>query len=714
MYPEENDLTNEVNALINPDWMPDDEFQGIVGAELEDAVDFIDNTVSPIRADATKYYRGEPFGDEEDGRSQVVSRDVRDTVQAIMPSLMRIFMASDRVVEFTPRNPEDVAMADQATDYVNFIFQRDNPGFMVLHSAFKDALVRKAGIVKFYWDESYETETSKMSGLDDAALATLSADPLVQIDMQKSYEAPEVLPPGYAEMGIPVPVLHDVQVTRRKPYGRVKVEAVPPEEFLIDRRAKSIADADFVAHRRVVTVSDLVAMGYDFDEVSKLSSNTDDLDTNVERYTRNPALNDARGDRNDPAMKKVSYIECYIRVDRDGDGVAELRKVCVAGVGNEILSDEPCDMAPFAAFCPEPEPHDFFGMSVADSVMDIQRIKSVVMRNTLDSLAQSIHPRMGVVEGQVNMEDVMNTETGAIIRMRQAGAAAPITTPFVGQASFPVLQYLDAIKESRTGISAASQGLDPDALTNSTAAGVNATVQAAQQHIEMIARVFAETGMKDLFRGILRIVVQHQDQARMVRLTNDFVQIDPRGWDVGMDVAVNVALGRGTDQARMAMLTQILGLQREALTQLGPVNPLTDIQKLYNTLAEMTSLAGFKDTSLFWSDPAQFQPPPPQPEPPDVNQMLVQAQIMQIQADVATKQAEIERKREETEIDAALKVLEIQARQETQITTEQLKRSRELAREVMKAEADMVKEMVRGENQATDNRGRSAGQPPAQ
>jgi len=707
MYPDDNDLTNEVNALINPDWMDEDELQGIVGNEIEDAVDFIDNIVSPIRAKATEYYRGLPFGDEEDGRSQVVSYDVRDTVQAILPSLMRIFTASDKVVEFTPRNPEDVPMAEQATDYVNYIFNRDNDGFMVLHSAFKDALVRKAGIVKFYWDESFDTETSDMTGLDDAALATLSADPLVQIDMQSSYEAPEILPPGAAEMGIPVPIIHDVRVTRRLPKGRVKIEALPPEEFLIDRRAKSVNDADFVGHRRVVTVSDLVAMGYDYDEVSKLATDTDELDTNVERYTRNPALVDNRGDRSDPAMRKVSYIEAYIRVDRDGDGVAELRKVCVAGVGNKILSDEPCDFAPFAAFCPDPEPHDFFGMSIADTVMDIQRIKSVVMRNSLDSLAQSINPRMAVVEGQASIEDVMNTENGAIIRMRQAGAVQPLTMPFVGQASFPVLEYMDRVKESRTGISAASQGLDPDALTNSTATGVNATVMAAQQHTEMIARLFAETGMKDLMKGILRIVVQNQDHARMVRLTNEFVQLDPRGWDSGMDVMVNVALGRGTDQARMAMLTQIGNMQREALAQLGPINPLTDLQKLYNTLSEMTNLAGFKDTSQFWSDPADFQPPPPQPPEPDVNQMLIQAQIMEIQADVQMKQEEIQRKREETEIDAALKVLELQAKQEMQVTAEQLKRSRELATQVMKAEADMVKEAVRGEDQGTANSGRA-------
>ena len=708
MYPDDNDLTNEVNELINPDWMPEDELQGIVGSEIDDAVDFIDNIVSPIRAKATEYYRGEPFGDEEEGRSQVVSYDVRDTVQAILPSLMRIFTSSDKTVEFTPRGPEDVEMAQQATDYVNYIFNRDNDGFMVLHSAFKDALIRKAGIVKFYWDESYETQTTDMSGLDDAALATLSADPLVQIDMQRSYEAPEMLPPGAAEMGFPVPIMHDVTVTRRMPFGRVKIEALPPEEFLIDRRAKSIKDADFVAHRRVVTVSDLVAMGYDYDEVSRLATDTDDLDTNVERYTRNPALTDSRNARSDPSMRKVNYIEAYIRVDRDGDGIAELRKVCVAGNGNKILRDEATDMAPFAAFSPDPEPHDFFGMSIADTVMDVQRIKSVVMRNTLDSLSLSIHPRIAAVEGQVNIEDLMNTETGAIVRMRAPNSVQPLSMPFVGQQSFPVLEYMDRMKEARTGISMASQGLDPDAL-NKTATAVNATVNAAQQHIEMIARLFSETGMKDLFRGILKLVVQHQDQPRMVRLTNEFVQLDPRGWDSSMDVSVNVALGRGSDQARMAMLQQIGNMQRQALTELGPINPLTNIQQLYNTLAEMTTLAGFKDTGKFWSDPADFQPPPQQPPEPDINQMLIQAQIMEIQADVQMKEAEIQRKRDETEIDAALKVLELQTKAETQITTEELKRSRELMREVMKAQADMVKEAVRGEEQTAANSGRPRG-----
>ncbi|MFZ9136037.1 MAG: portal protein, partial [Candidatus Puniceispirillaceae bacterium] len=363
--------------------------------------------------------------------------------------------------------------------------------------------------------------------------------------------------------------------------------------------------------------------------------------TNIERTTRNRALNNEMNERHDPAMKKVLYVENYIKVDYDQDGIAELRKICTAGDGNKILMNEPCAIVPFATFCPDPEAHDFYGMSTADAVMDIQRIKSSIMRNTLDSLAMSIHPRVAIVEGMVNIEDVMNNEVGAIIRQRAAGQVQPMSMLFVGQQAFPVLQYMDEIKEARTGISKASAGLDAGALQSSTASAVQATVSAAQQHIELIARIFAETGMKQLYKIVLHLITTHQDRPRMVRLSNEFVPIDPRVWNADMDVSINVALGRGTDTERMMMLRQIADMQKEAMATMGPVNPLTDIAKLSNTLKAMTELAGFKDASQFWSDPAQFQPPQ-QEEKPDINEQLIAVQIQQIQADIQKKAAELQ------------------------------------------------------------------------
>ena len=698
-------LAEELEQEMNPDVMPDEELQGIVGKEIDDAIDFIDNWISPERATATKYYRGEPFGNEEDGRSQVVSMDVRDTVQAIMPSLMRIFHGSDKTVEYVPQGPEDVAVAKQATDYVNYIINRDNNGFLEMHAAFMDALVRKVGILKVYWDDQTEFETISYSGLDDNALAALMSEDAVDVEIVASEPVGEPMQDPLTGEDMPVPMMHAVRATYTHPDGRVKLEAVPPEEFLISRESKSVEQADYVAHRRIVTVSELVAMGYEYDEVSDLGASYDDMDTNIERYTRNKALTNEMNERHDPAMKKVLYVENYIKVDYDGDGIAELRKVCTAGDGNKILMNEPCNMAPFSTLCPDPEPHDFFGMSVADTVMDVQRIKSSIMRNTLDSLSMSIHPRVAVVEGMVNIDDAMSTEVGSIIRQRAAGQITPLSMPFVGQAAFPVLKYMDEIKESRTGISKASQGLDANALQSSTATAVAATVSAAQQHIEMIARIFAETGIKRMYELVLHLVTTHQDQARMIKLNNQFVPIDPRAWNSDMDVTVNVALGRGSDTERMLMLRQIAEMQKDAMQTMGPVNPLTDMQKLSNTLKSMTEVAGFKDTSQFWSDPTQFKPPPKK-DKPDINEQLIQVQIQQIQADIQKKAAELQmerekfqleddRKRDELDAELFVKAEELKAKYGTQLNVEQIRSDLAINREVMKAQADVIKEASR-------------------
>lgn len=681
--------------------MDDIELQGILRKEIDDAVDYVDNWVSPIRSQATKYYRGEPFGDEEPGRSQVVSMDVRDTTQAIMPSLMRIFHGNEKTVQYVPQGPEDVPMAKLATEYVNYIVNRDNNGFLVTHAAFQDALVRKVGIIKAYWDDRTEFETHNFSGLDDEALAKLMADDSVEVNVLQSETFGE---PSIDEMGQMVmpPQVHAVQATYSRPNGRVKIEAVPPEEFLISRESKSIAEADYVAHRRVVTISELVQMGYDAEQFEDIGSIYDDMEMNVERTTRNPALQNEMNQRDDDAMRKLLYVESYIRVDYDQDGIAELRKVCTVGNSNEIIMNEPVDIAPFCSFCPDPEAHDFFGMSVADSVMDIQRIKSVIMRNTLDSLAMSIHPRIAVTEGMVNIEDVMNTEVGSIIRQRSAGQVQPLSMPFVGQQAFPVLQYMDEIREQRTGISKASQGLDSAALQSTTASAVNATVTQAQQRIELIARIFAETGMKDLYSMILKLIVKHQDQPRMVRFNEDFQEIDPRAWNANMDVSVNVALGRGTDQDRMAMLMQLGNMQKEALQQMGPSNPITDISKLTNTMREFANLAGYKDASMFFNDPETYQAPPQPPEKPDINEQLIAVQIQEIQANMQKKAAELQieqerirmeddRKRDELDAELFMKAAEMQAKFGTQLDVEKIRADMQINREVLKAQSDVIK-----------------------
>jgi hypothetical protein len=344
-------------------------------------------------------------------------------------------------------------------------------------------------------------------------------------------------------------------------------------------------------------VSELVAMGYEKDEVEPYANEVDELEDNEERFIRNPQATIELANRSDIAAKKVLYVESYVRIDMDGDGIAELRRICTVGQGYEVMRNEPADMIPFAVFCPDPEPHTFFGLSVADQVMDIQLIKSNIQRNMLDSLALAIHPRVGVVEGQVNVDDVLNTEVGGVIRMRAPGMVQPFSMPFVGQQAFPMLDYMDAMKESRTGITKAAAGLAADSLQSSTRAAVAATVSASQQRIELIARIFAESGMKRLFTGLLKLAVQNQRAERMVRLRGQFVPVDPRSWDANMDVIINIALGGGTEQEKVAVLTTVLAKQEQILQQAGMDNPLVSLAQYRNTLAQILALSGFKDVT---------------------------------------------------------------------------------------------------------------------
>ena len=709
-----NDLQMTTDmAAVNP--MDDTELQGIVAGELEDAVSYIDADVSPIRAKGTEYYRGDPFGNEEDGRSQVVAMEVRDTVSAMLPSLMRVFFSTENVVEYVPRGPEDVAGAQQATDYANYIFSNDNNGFMTTYALFKDSLVRKCGIAKYWWDESEEVKIEDYSGLDDQTVQMLMSeqaevkivvsypDPSMPMDMMQ----PQVDPMTGQPMQMPQPMLHDVQIKRTVKDGRIKIMAVPPEELVIDRRARSFDDAGIIAHRQMATVDDLIQMGYELDEIEENISSTD-LDSNDEYLARQPlSTTMGAGDSLNPGQRRVLYVESYIRVDFDGDGIPELRKVCCMGSGYTVVRNLPSSYIPFVDFPCDPEPHTspLEAMSIFDLTHDIQEIKSEVLRNTLDSLAQSIHPRTAVVEGQVNIDDVLNNETGAIIRMRAPGMVQPFTTPFVGQAAFPMLDYMDSMKEDRTGMSKAAMGLDADALQSSTKAAVAATIGASQGRIELQARILAE-GMKKLFKGILYLMTTHQDKPRMVRLRNEWVEIDPRVWNSSMDVTVNIGLGNGDTNERIQALTMIAGKQEQIMQQFGLSNPVVTPAMYIRSIQKIIELSGFKDASSYIQTlPADFQMPQADAPKPTPEEVLAQVQAQSIQADIQKKAAELELKREQMirdddyrrdqlAQDLMLKKYELELKYNTQISTAEIEARQAMDREAMQQQSAIVQQAV--------------------
>ena len=704
-------------AAIEP--MDDTELQGIIAAELEDAVSYIDADVSPIRAKGTEYYRGDPFGNEEEGRSQVVAMEVRDTVSAMMPSLMKVFFSTENVVEYVPRGPEDVAGAQQATDYANYIFTSDNNGFMTTYAIFKDSLVRKCGIAKYYWEDVEEVKIEQYSGLDDQTVQILmQEDAEVKIvvsypdpSMPMQMMQPQVDPATGLPMQMPQPMLHDVQIKRNTKDGRIRIMAVPPEELLLSRRARSFDDAAIIAHRQMATVSDLIGMGYDQEEIEENISSTD-LDSNDEYLARQPlSTTMGAGDSLNPMQQRVLYIESYMRVDFDGDGIPELRKICCMGSGFTVVRNLPASYIPFVDFPCDPEPHTspLEAMSIFDITHDIQEIKSEIMRNTLDSLAQSIHPRTAIVEGQVNIDDVLNNETGAIIRMRAPGMVQAFSSPFVGQAAFPMLEYMDQMREDRTGMSKAAMGLDPDALQSTTKAAVSATVSASQSRLELQARILAE-GMKKLFKGILYLMTTHQDKPRMVRLRNEWVQIDPRAWDASMDVSVNIGLGSGDLGERMQGLTMIAGKQEQIMQQFGLSNPVVTPAMYIRTIQKIVELSGFKDaSSYFQALPADFQMPQSQPKPTP-EEVLAQVQAQSIQADIQKKAAELELKREQMlrdddyrkdqlAQDLLLKKYELELKYGTQISTAEIDARQAMDREAMQQQTALVQQAVQAANQ---------------
>lgn len=657
-----------------------DEYQlnNILTSEIRDSLNHFDNEFSQDRIRAMDFYLGEPMGNEVEGRSQVVSTEVSDTIEAIMPNLMRVFTSNDQYVRFNARTAEDTERAEQITDYCNYVINHDNEGYKLLYNWFKDALLFRLGVLKYYYDEQESVTEEEYENLNEVELAALMANPDMEIigveeEASESYAEDEET----GEM-MPVASTFNLKVKVREKTGKIRIENVPPEEFLVNRRATSLEDAHFVAHRTVMTVSDLVAMGYDRDVVERYAGSYS-MDVDEERSHRFQDLEATTGiDPADPTLAEVVYYECIMKVDYDGDGIAELRRICAIGEGGEeVLHNEPFDHVPFAVVSPILMPHRLIGRSIYDMTEDLQVIKSTLLRQYLDSVYTSTLPRMGIVEGMVNIDDVLDGTAGGVIRMRQAGMVQPISGTPVGGEVRPLMDYIDQLKEQRTGMSKASQGLDANALQSTTASAISATVRGAQVKLESYARTMAETGVKALFKGLLHLMTKYDQKPRVVRLRNQFVPVDPREWHSEFDVVVQVGLGTADDEQKIAFLTQIAQKQEQILLQLGANNPIVSMAQYVNTLRSIAEIGGFKDADQFFNSPQQIQM---------MEQQMAQQQPQQDQAALAEMQAEMALKRERM-------MLEIE------LEREKMQAELELRRQELAAEAELraVKAMTDAE-----------------
>jgi len=624
------------------------EVEGIVQDAISSAVDFVESEISEDRIKAQRYYDGEVDLGYEDGRSKVVATKVRDTVRAVKPSLMRIFLSTAKPVEYVPHGPEDVAMAEQATEFMHHEFTRLN-GYRVMNDAFQDALIKKQGIVKAYWMTYPEAEIYTYSDLSDDEYTYLIDDDQVTV-IEHSTE----MSVSIDEMGMEVEMpIHTVKLSRQQEKGELCIESVPPEEFFVDRDARNLKDAYLVAHRTEMRAGDLIAMGFDPDDVLNLDSLESGSEmTEAEVFERRGYdMDTSDNDEQDPAMKNVTVTEAYMRIDVDGTGIPILHKITCGGSAYELLDFEPCDEIPFAKFEIDPEPHTFYGRSLAEIVMDDQDAATSVLRSILDNVAMTNNPRLGIVEGAVNIDDVLNNEIGAIVRMRQPGAVQELSVPFTAGQTLGALTYLDSLVETKTGVSRASMGLDPDAMQSTTKAAVQATVQSAAGQVEVMVRNLAD-GMRDLFGIMLRLMNKNVDEEQMMRMNGMFVPVDPRVWDSSFDVTINVGLGSGREEEKMMALTQALQMQTMVYQTYGPQNGLVSLTNIRNTLADQLAATGIRNADRYFAPitpeieaqmlQMQQQAQEAQGQPADPNAAFLQAEQMKAQVKMQSDQMKMQ------------------------------------------------------------------------
>ena len=706
--------------------LSDHEIKAILGQHISNSYGYFETELTDSRRKATEYYFGEAFGNEQEGRSQVVSTDVADTIESILPSLLRIFTASDNIVKVDPVSEEDVQIAKQATDYLNHIFNKDNEGFTVLYSMFKDALIQKNGIVKVYWDTSKNSKQETYERLSEDEFNMLVSEDGVEVKEHTEYQDKKAaeqkaeikktikqnMPEGDMQgeevlnelNNMPIPKLHDVVIMRTETFGKVKMEAVPPEEFLIERRARSIEEASFVAHRTTKTRSELVEMGFDADIVYSLSENNSQR-YNAEETTRYRNLDDDF-DRSvgDVSTQEIVVLESYIKIDEDGDGIAELRKITSAGDNTyTILDDVVVDSQPFCSVTPIMVPHRFYGRSVAELVEDIQLIKSTVMRQLLDNMYLTNNNRVAVMDGQVNLDDLLTNRPGGIVRTKAAPGQVmmPMQTQTINQQAFPLLEYLDTIKENRSGVTKYNQGMDTDSL-NKTASGINTILSQSQMRIELIARIFAETGVKDIFKKMFESVVKYQDKERIIKIRNNFVPMNPMEWRDRCNISIQVGLGTGSRDQQLGILNQILKQQVEAISLQGsPHGPIVNMTNIYNTLTKIIENAGLKDVGSYFTDPqtGMQNMPQPQPKPPTefekVSQIQTQQKAAQAQMQNDHRMRELELKSQRMILDFEAKIKELEMKYEADIDEKAIKREAM----TLKGLNDSKKQMLDSTNQ---------------
>ena len=626
------------------------------------------------RQSARDRFLGKPYGNEQEGRSQIVMKDVQDTIAWIMPALMKIFASGDEVCVFNPTGPEDVNQAELETEYINFVLMQKNPGFLILHDWFHDALLEKNGYVYALPEIESKVDRAQYEGLTDDEFALLMQNP-----SNECVEHSEFMD----EMGM---LRHSCVIQTKADYHCIKVRNVPPERVRVaaDWPHINLENCPFVEIIDWPTISELREAGYEVDDNIDDNANSQDEGYEGNRFQNEfQALN--REDLEaDPATRRVKTRYVWMKYDADEDGLAELNHYVV--VGTNILDSRPDDITPVACITPQRMPHEHTGLSVDDAVADLQAIRTTLVRGFLDNMYLANNGRNAIDASRVNLDDMLTSRPGGVVRVSgdPSGAIVPLIHPQVGGDILSAVEYVDGVRENRTGVTRYNQGIDANSL-NKTATGINAIQNASMQRIELIARLFAETGVKALMLIVHALSLKHSRQAEMVRLKGQWAQVDPSSWKARADVSVSVGIGTGNKDQQLMHLGNIWQMQLAGL-QLGIATP----ENLYHTAAKMTQNAGFKQAEQFWKNPTEG-PPVQQPPPPEVQveQMKQQSDVQKFQAETQLEQQKLAFEASEKEKDRQLEIAKVQMQEATKI---------EIAK--INAETGAQVEMVREQNRA--------------
>ena len=622
------------------------ELSSLVESAIKTSVGYYDSKLSNERKEVIDYYHGTKPNQFHSGSSKYISMDVYDAVESMKAVLLETFAAGNQIVRFAPQGEDDVQLAQVATDYCDYVVFRQNPGYQIFSTVITDGLLARVGVAKVYWEKNIEMVEEEFSSLTDDELDTIYAsDDFEDVDAERDEDT----------------FLWSGTVSRKVNRSQVRIDPVPPEEFLVTPQATSLQDAQFVAHRTRKTLSELIKEGYDKKLVDSISAgDNSELTMDPEVLARFEEIGADRLNLNGELQaqtREVIVYECYVYIDMEGDGIAKLYKVTKAG--SVILDYERVDRKPFVHFTPLPIPHSFYGSNYAYKVIPTQNARTALVRGIIDHTMITNNPRMMVVKGALsNPKELIENRLGGIVNVSRPDGLVPLPQSSLNPFVFQTVQLLDEDKEEATGVSKLSQGLNKDAVSKQNSqAMVENLVSLSMQREKILARNFAYQFLTQLYLEVYRLVTANEREEKVLQIAGNFTRMYPSTWDERADVMVEMKLGYGESEAEANKFLAY----HQMMSQDPQMAPMYQAQNKYNVIRTILDKSGIKNTNDFITPPDQI--PPPQPDPMAMKQMelqerqvasqeaSVQAQVMKVQTTAEMQAMKIELDRMKFELD---------------------------------------------------------------